>query len=119
MGACELIVAPMVKLDISNTHDEQKLGLIVFRYLFVFYYIQTLYGCYFHFCQAIYDQIQHSRMHQNHSITNTCEILCKKVIALRLIWCDQQIWSSKSHRLWHVYICDKGTSNVREGMDDI
>ena len=46
-------------------------------------------GCFFHFCQAIYRQIQHVGLQQQYSIDETFRDLCRKLMALALMPSDK------------------------------
>ena len=42
-------------------------------------------GCFFHFCQAIYGQIQQLGMQQQYTKDETFRCLCRKMMALALV----------------------------------
>ncbi|CAF1349582.1 unnamed protein product [Rotaria sordida] len=43
------------------------------------------YACFFHYCQAIYRQIQHLGKQQDYSTNESFRVLCRKIMALALI----------------------------------
>ncbi|CAM4834891.1 unnamed protein product [Rotaria magnacalcarata] len=100
------------------------------------------YGCFFHFCQAIYRQIQNLGKQQHYSANEPFRLLCRKLMALALMPSEQVIngfndiqlvadqlpdhpmkelllyfqknWLDNID-LWNVSTCDTRTNNVCEG----
>ena len=99
------------------------------------------YGCLFHFCQAIYHQVQYLGKKQQYSTSESFRVLCKKFMALALMPHEHALTSFKEIQadasqlsgwymeelliylennwlntvdLWNVTSCDHRTNNVCE-----
>ncbi|CAF3357487.1 unnamed protein product [Rotaria socialis] len=100
------------------------------------------YGCFFHFCQAVYRQIQHLGKQKDYSSNESFRLLCRKLMALALMPYEQVINSFNEIQadadllpdhpmeelllyfeknwlniidLWNVSARDSRTNNVCEG----